>query len=74
MALTIFDALNVMHDPSLQLMPVVVLEIIELVRLSDDVEEVVDPMFDRRIAIPVEKSFMTQFSQETFVFSGNWSG
>lgn len=67
----IFDPLNVMRDSSVHSMPVVVFRIAELFRQSEVVAEVVvdDPMFDRRTAIPVEKSLMTQLSQVTFVFS-----
>lgn len=67
MQLIIFDPLNVMRDSSLHSMPVVVLEIIELVKTSVDVADVLDD--DPRIAIAVEKFFMTQFSHDTFVFS-----
>lgn len=67
MQLLIFDPLNVMPDSSLHSMPLVVLEMIELVKTSVDVAAVLE--VDPRIAIAVEKSFMTQFSQLRFVFS-----
>lgn len=67
--MTIFDPLNVMEDSSLHSMPVDVVEINELVKMSEDVADAVDPNDDPRIAIAVAKSFMTQFSQETLVFS-----
>lgn len=50
-------------------MPVDVLEIIELINVSEQVADVVKVDDDPRIAIAVAKSFITQFSKVTFVIS-----
>lgn len=62
-----------MQESSLHSMPVEVVEITELLRKSEDVADFVsdapEPEVEPRIAIAVEKSLTTQFSNETVVFS-----